>query len=284
MLGYKADILCLQEVDRSFFNGLLKDAMLQNSVSYEGYLRLKPQDVGEGCAIFFRKDKYRYVMSHDIEDMVEELHSNKLFEDLFDKISKVETVYMKLKERKFCLQLILLQDCNDDSKYILVATTHLYFHPNFENIRLIQMIMWLRYIESILTQYKDKGIEPALIFSGDFNSCPTRGIYQLATTGHISSRHPDWYCGGKPNLIDDMELNHSLQLFSACGKREFTNYTAGYIGCLDYIFADKIRFDVKQLIPSPDVCDIQQYIACPSEVIPSDHIAQVCDLQWKSIV
>ena len=55
--GYKADLLCLQEVDRRLFNHDLEPTLeLKGMV---GRLKLKYSEVAEGAAIFWHKDKFR---------------------------------------------------------------------------------------------------------------------------------------------------------------------------------------------------------------------------------
>ena len=67
---------------------------------------------------------------------------------------------------------------------------------------------------------------------------------------------------------------------SACGTPEFTNYTSGFSGCLDYIFYQSSKFQVDQVIPLPSLEDVTQHTALPSIVFPSDHIALIADLKW----
>ena len=57
-LGYNADIICLQEVDKSLFDNDLSIQL--NDVGLTGLLKLKSGDVTEGAATFFRRSKFRF--------------------------------------------------------------------------------------------------------------------------------------------------------------------------------------------------------------------------------
>lgn len=57
-LGYNADIICLQEVDKKVFEYDLKP-MLGKS-GFLGMLKVKTGEVAEGVATFFRQSKFRY--------------------------------------------------------------------------------------------------------------------------------------------------------------------------------------------------------------------------------
>lgn len=91
------------------------------------------------------------------------------------------------------------------------------------------------------------------------------------------------FLGGEEQFVPDMNFSHRFNIDSACGVLPYTNYTSGFKGHLDYIYYDKDSFDVAQVIPLPDDKDLEFHTAVPSIVFPSDHIAQICDLKWKSV-
>ena len=77
-----------------------------------------------------------------------------------------------------------------------------------------------------------------------------------------------------------MSVSHSLSLASACGTPEYTNYCAGFKGCLDYIFYDKKNLKVNEVIPLPSHKYVTLHKALPSVIFPSDHLALVSVLSW----
>lgn len=80
--------------------------------------------------------------------------------------------------------------------------------------------------------------------------------------------------------VQDVELRQSFQLDSACGTPKYTNFTAGFADCLDYIFYEKNNLGVAQVVPLPSHEEVTQHTALPSIVFPSDHISLVSDLRW----
>jgi len=67
---------------------------------------------------------------------------------------------------------------------------------------------------------------------------------------------------------------------SACGTPDYTNYTHGFHGCLDYIFFDSTSFKCTDVVPLPSHEDVIKYTGLPNIVFPSDHIALVTTLEW----
>lgn len=88
-----------------------------------------------------------------------------------------------------------------------------------------------------------------------------------------------------PNTANDsfegLDLKHSFHFKNACGTEQYTNYTAGYRGVLDYIFLDSDKLDVEKVIPLPSHEEVTEFVALPSVYFPSDHLALVVDLKWK---
>ena len=76
-------------------------------------------------------------------------------------------------------------------------------------------------------------------------------------------------------------MQHNIDLVSACGTVDYTNYTPTFNGMLDYVFIDACHLAVEQVVPMPSHEEVTQYSGLPSVVFPSDHIAQVCDLSWR---
>lgn len=81
--------------------------------------------------------------------------------------------------------------------------------------------------------------------------------------------------------VTEFEVSHGVPLDSACGCPAYTNYTSGFNGCLDYIFYDKSKLEVAEVVPMPTHEEVTQNIAIPNIHFPSDHIAIVCTLKWS---
>lgn len=81
--------------------------------------------------------------------------------------------------------------------------------------------------------------------------------------------------------VQNVSIKHDMNLSSACGTPEYTNYTATFSGCLDYIFYQTDYLTVEQVIPLPSKEELSAYTGLPSIVSPSDHISLCVDLKWS---
>ncbi|NXH14936.1 PDE12 phosphodiesterase, partial [Bucco capensis] len=271
--GYNADLIFLQEVDKSVFVDSLAPAL--DAFGLEGLFKIKEKQ-HEGLATFYRRDKFSLLTQHDIA-FSEALLSDSLHKELCDKLAKYPLVQEKVLQRSSVLQVSVLQSTTNPSKKICVANTHLYWHPKGGNIRLIQIAVALSHIKHIAC---DLYPSIPIIFCGDFNSIPSSGTYTFINSGDIAEDHEDWVSNGEEERCN-MPLSHPFKLLSACGEPAYTNYVGGFHGCLDYIFIDKNALEVEQVIPLPSHEEVTTYQALPSVSHPSDHIALVCDLKWK---
>ncbi|XP_044307180.1 2',5'-phosphodiesterase 12 [Varanus komodoensis] len=273
LAGYNADIICLQEVDKSVFADSLGPAL--DAFGLEGLFKIKEKQY-EGLATFYRRDKFSLLSQHDIA-LNQALLEDPLHEELRDKLALYPQVQEKVLQRSSVLQVSILQSTNDSSRKICVANTHLYWHPKGGNIRLIQAAIALSHIRHVIND-----MYPAipLIFCGDFNSTPSTGTYSFVNNGSIAEDHEDWASDGEEHHCT-MSLTHPFRLKSACGEPAYTNYVGGFHGCLDYIFIDANALEVEQVIPLPSHEEVTTHQALPSVSHPSDHIALICDLKWK---
>ncbi|KAM9326803.1 2',5'-phosphodiesterase 12 [Gastrophryne carolinensis] len=273
LAGYQADLLCLQEVDRTAFTDSLAPAM--DAFGLEGHFLLKDKQ-HEGLTTFYRRARYRLCSQHDIL-LGQALSQDPLHQSLWESLQPYPGAREKVLQRSSALQVSVLESTSDPSRKICLANTHLYFHPNGGNIRLIQMAVALAHVRHVAYELYP-GIP--IIFCGDFNSMPSTGMYSYVRDGTIPDDHPDWTSNGEEERCN-MALSHPLKLRSACGEPAYTNYVAGFNGCLDYIFIDSERLEVEQVIPMPSHEEVTSHVALPSVSHPSDHIALVCDVKWK---
>uniref|UniRef100_A0A1A8HC36 2',5'-phosphodiesterase 12 n=2 Tax=Nothobranchius korthausae TaxID=1143690 RepID=A0A1A8HC36_9TELE len=274
LAGYNADIICLQEVDKGVFVDSLIPAL--DAFGLDGVFRVKEKQ-HEGLACFYRRSKFRLLSSHDIM-LSEALTSDSIHAELLEKVSANSTLKDKVLRRSTSLQVTILEDVIKPDRKVCVANTHLYWHPQGGNVRLIQMSVALKHLGHVISEVAP-GVP--LVFCGDLNSTPNSGVFQLLSESVIPQQHADWSSSG-PEESCSIQLNSGFPpLLSACGQPAYTNYVGGFHGCLDYIFIQPERMQVEQVIPLPSHQEVTTYKALPSVAHPSDHIALVCDLQWN---
>lgn len=278
IIGYNGDIICLQEVDEKVFHRDLLPAL--NDEGLDGFYDAKGGQVTEGLAVFFRESKLR-VLGHSRLILSEELQHNILFADLWEKVQTNPKLTERIVQRSTVLQVNVFESVEDPSKLLVVGITHLYFHPDADHIRLLQAGISLQILQQVMCLFQSKhpDKEVALLFCGDFNSTPEFGVYRLMTTQLIDFEDVDW-SSKVDECVKGINFNHNLELDSACGCPPYTNFTAGFYGCLDYIFYQSDKLTVKQVIPMPTHEEVTQHVALPSITFPSDHIPLIADLQF----
>ncbi|XP_061639803.1 2',5'-phosphodiesterase 12 [Phyllopteryx taeniolatus] len=279
LAGYHADVVCLQEVDKGVFLDSLTPAL--DAFGLDGVFKLKEKQ-HEGLATFYRRTRFKLLSRHDIT-LSEALTSDPLHAELLERISAYDTLRDKIVKRSTALQVSMLEDLHQAGRKVCVANTHLYWHPQGGNVRLVQMAVALRHLSHVIGE-----VAPGapLVFCGDFNSSPSSGVFQLLTEAKLPRQHADWSSSGpqeedSPSCLFAVDLTSPFPaLLSACGPLAYTNYVGGFQGCLDYIFIQPQSMRVEQVIPMPAHHLVTTYTALPSVAHPSDHIALVCDLRW----
>ncbi|XP_039298769.1 2',5'-phosphodiesterase 12 isoform X2 [Nilaparvata lugens] len=279
ILGYNADLIFLQEVDEFFFNRDLKYVL--GPAGYEGCFALKGSTVKEGVACFYSNDRFKLLHSESII-LGEVIQNNHCLNEIWEVISKKEALKLRVIDRHTTLQILTLESLDKSDELLVVANTHLYFHPDADHVRLIQAGISIKYITDYIDKLKkETRRNVSLIFCGDFNSVPECGIYKLMTTGLVPDDYIDWK-SNKEEAVEGLSLNQPWRMASACGTPQYTNFIQAFSGCLDYIFYQTDRLAVTQVVPFPTEEELRQHTALPSVVFPSDHIASIADLRWTS--
>jgi len=273
--GYNADVLCLQEVDTKIFNGYLEPTFAR--CGFTGIFAKKGGDISEGVSCIFNTQKFRLVESYNYV-LSEELANNSLLSDLWKAVQQNEQLKERILSRTTVCQVVVL-DVIGQPKRLVVANTHLYFHPDADHIRLLQITIGTRLAQNICRNNTNAEKDACLVYCGDFNSCPGSGVYEFMTKQYIEPNCSIW-SSNQDEAVRDLAVHNPCAMESAYGTPPFTNYTHLFSGCLDYIFYEKSKFTVQQVAPLPDLEVVTQNTGLPSIVFPSDHIALIADLEW----
>lgn len=115
LLGYHADIICLQEVDKGVFSDSLSPAL--DAFGMEGNFRIKEKQ-HEGLATYFRKAKLQLLSQHDIQ-LNEALRKDSLHSELLDNLSNNPILREKVMKRSTTMQ-VYLNDTQWNTQYYTI--------------------------------------------------------------------------------------------------------------------------------------------------------------------
>ncbi|KAL2745648.1 hypothetical protein V1477_006039 [Vespula maculifrons] len=275
LIGFNSDIICLQEVDNKIYDNDLMPTL--SLLQYKSMFNTKSES-SEGLAIFFNEERFEQ-LSFDCTVIGHNTEMPK-FALIWSKIQN-EKVKKRFLQRNTTAQVIALRSRERPLDVLVIANTHLYFHPDADHIRLLQAYYILLYIENLIEKIKQEHPQSnvSILLCGDFNSVPECGIYQLMTENYIPENYKDW-SSNLEETVKGVSLTYNVRFASACGTPIYTNYTPEFSGCLDYIFYEKNKLEVEQVIPLPNDEELALYVGLPSIVLPSDHISLCADLKW----
>lgn len=191
ILGYNGDIICLQEVDSKIFDLDLVPFLRMSD--YVG--TFKPKGIAaEGLATFFNSNKFSLIRNYGL-NIGENIPTLDIFRDLWIKIQNSEQLVKRITERSTAVQVTAIKAI-ESNKIVIIANTHLYFHPDADHIRLLQIGFCMKYVEFVYHQIKQElnveGNDISIVFCGDFNSIPECGIFKLMTEQHVEENFIDF--------------------------------------------------------------------------------------------
>ncbi|ACO66256.1 predicted protein, partial [Micromonas commoda] len=282
----KPDVVALQEVDKKWYDAFWVPQMRAAGYVPAGGLTEKTGLTREGCATFCRGDEWRPVRTEETGlntpgPMPEERDTSDWVSSqphLADALSKVNTV----------AQLAVLESAAGDGRAVVVANTHLFFHPGAVHLRVMQARWLLRHADGLRRRWVEAdneagrggGKEVGLVVCGDFNGEPFDGVIRFVRESVLGAGDGDWALGSVFRWGAAMHLRHPLALVSACGYPEFTNYVGGFAGSLDYVWFDSSALESVASMPMPPLDAVTAETALPNSEFPSDHLPMVADLRF----
>jgi len=192
LLRLDADIVFLQEVTLStcmkFITPLFGD-------KYAVRCTLKASRVSEGEALLLRKSAFQILEEKD-----------RLFKEIFRQDSKMHQSLREvaakwpdflrgvLPHMSTVFQFSVVRHIAT-GEVLVLANTHLFFHPLARHIRMLQLQCLLHEVAELREKYRlsPDGPLPRVIFGGDLNCKPdTAPVKHLLLEGMVPSDHPDW--------------------------------------------------------------------------------------------
>ncbi|CAL9042801.1 unnamed protein product, partial [Musa banksii] len=315
IIGYHADILCLQEVQNDHFEEFFAPELDKHG--YQALYKKKTSEVYggnsnavDGCATFFRRDRFSHVKKYEVE---------------FNKAAQsVTDVAMTAGQKKVALSrlikdnialIVVLEakfsnhgtDNSGKRQLICVANTHVSVHHEHKDVKLWQVHTLLKGLEKIAVS-----ADIPMLVCGDFNAVPGSAPHALLANGKVEPLHLDLAVDPLGILRPTSKITHQLPLVSAYSsfarmvgvspgleqqRRRmdastheplFTNCTRDFIGTVDYIFYTDIllfsladSLSVESLLELLDEENLRKNTAIPSPEWSSDHIALLAEFRCK---
>jgi len=201
ILNIDADIIGLQEVD----SGQLACMAALDALGWDSIYTRKLGAAADGCALFWRRSRFQ------LEGDAFELPLGGALETLplldptvLAALSQHEQTKDVLGSVTTVAQGVVLRDLSVPAKRLLVANTHLFYHPHANHIRLLQLHMLLSELGRRTELLESDGHGAvALVLLGDLNArkCsfgpsdigrPPQAAYRLVRDGIIFEDDPDW--------------------------------------------------------------------------------------------
>ena len=215
------DVVALQEVDKKWYDAFWVPQMRAAGFEPAGGLAEKTGLTREGCATFARRDKWRVASARVVDLKVpgplpEERDTDawvRTQPHLRDALSKVSTV------AHICVLESVLDDDAAETKTapgdsstdaastnlgggcrrsLVVANTHLFFHPGAVHVRVMQSRWLLRHADRArrarAAEAGGAGVV-GLVVCGDFNGEPHDGVMRHVADGRLSAGDSDWALG-----------------------------------------------------------------------------------------
>ena len=150
--------------------------------------------IHEGEAIFFESSKFSLIDTAS-SPLSKFFLNDPSCANLHHGLSLAPYFFHEVIKKHNIVLSVLLKSRDLPNHYLLVATTHLYYHPKGDHIRLVQVAIMLNFLKSKLEAYKQQLGQDAVIatlVTGDFNSCPCIAAYEYMVRGWVKCTHKDW--------------------------------------------------------------------------------------------
>ncbi|XP_013794673.1 uncharacterized protein LOC106478664 [Limulus polyphemus] len=304
---YFADIITLQEVETEQFYEFFLPELRRDG--YEGIFSPKSRAKivshnerrhVDGCAIFFRINKFTFIKENLVEFNQVALATAEGSDDMLNRVQTRDNIGLVA-----LLQPRVGPMSNDNStsshfhQPLLVCTTHMHWDPAYSDVKLIQTMMLMHELRQIAQDTAQNNYGSGhgsgastipLLLCGDFNSIPSSGVVEFLTTGKVSADHSDFKGFGYKDCLQKLgssktlnEYSHPFQISRAYkdGDIPYTNLTNDFKGVIDYIFYPDKHMRVVGLLGPLDEHWLKKnnVAGCPHPLIPSDHLPLLVELE-----
>ncbi|XP_031740193.1 carbon catabolite repressor protein 4 homolog 1 isoform X2 [Cucumis sativus] len=220
IVGYHADIVCLQEVQSNHFESFFAPELDKHG--YQALYKRKTNEVYngntqtiDGCATFFRRDRFAHVKKYEVE-------FNKAAQSLTDAqipTAQKKSTLTRLAKDNVALIVVLEAKFGNQGadnlgkrQLLCVANTHVNDHQDLKDVKLWQVSTLLKGLEKIAVS-----ADIPMLVCGDFNSVPGSAPHSLLAMGKVEPSHPDLAVDPLNLFRPPSKLIHKLQLKTVAG-------------------------------------------------------------------
>ncbi|KAF3815863.1 hypothetical protein GH733_015983, partial [Mirounga leonina] len=256
ILSCNADIISLQEVETeqyySFFLVELKERGYNGFFSPKSRARTMSEQERkhvDGCAIFFKTEKFTLVQKHTVEFNQLAMANSEGSEAMLNRVMTKDNigVAVLLELRKELIEMSSGKPhLGTEKQLILVANAHMHWDPEYSDVKLVQTMMFLSEVKNIIDK-ASRNLQSSVV--GEFGTIPL-GIIdyifyskpQLNTLGILGPLDHHWLVenniSGCPHPLipsDHFSLFAQLELLLPFlphvngihlpGRRNFAHYT-----------------------------------------------------------
>ncbi|KAI5965454.1 CCR4 [Candida theae] len=286
ILSYSTDIICMQEVETRTYMEFWAPLLAQKG--YKGFFHCKTrartmsndsdQKKVDGCATFYKVDKFTLVHKHNFEYSGACMGS--------DKYKKTEDYFTRFLN-KDNIALISFLEHKETKEKICFVNTHLHWDPAFNDVKALQIGVLLEELQGFIKRYQQASSmedlkKAPIVISGDFNSVKQSAVYQLFSTGS-SKDHFD-LAGKDYGTFTEHGFHHPFKLksaYDAVGELPFTNLSPSFTDNIDYIWYSTSKLQVRGLLGEVDKKYVSHCIGFPDPNFPSDHVPILAKFQIK---
>ena len=228
----------------------------------------------DGCAIFFKSDRFKLEEKHLIEfnQVALARPSLRKHKDMYNRVMTRDNIAVACRLTHL-----------ESEQSILIGTVHIHWDPTHRDVKLVQTIMLVEEMERLLGKHPQSSV----ILCGDFNALQDSGVGEFLENGSIGPGHEDF----GPHTYEpystegahqSLNLKNSYGLLSADEPLSFTNFTPEFNGIIDYIWHRPSNLTVTGLLGSVPTDYTKQFVGFPTQHMPSDHIPLLVEFKIES--
>uniref|UniRef100_A0A674DNY1 poly(A)-specific ribonuclease n=1 Tax=Salmo trutta TaxID=8032 RepID=A0A674DNY1_SALTR len=300
IMNCNADIISLQEVEtEQYYNYFLPEL---KDHGYEGFFspKSRARTMSEcdrkhvdGCAIFYRTEKFSLVQKHTVEFNQLAMANSEGSEAMLNRVMTKDNIGVAalLEVRKEMMEQSVGKSLHGmEKQLLLVANAHMHWDPAYSDVKVVQTVMFLSEVKNIvekatrslkLSSVSGETNAVPLVLCADLNSLPDSGVVEYLSSGGVDSTHKDF---------KELRYIDSLTNFNCNGKNGTLSHSClpssvyrsfCISGIIDYIFYSQPTLNVLGVLGplDPHWLHENNISGCPHPHIPSDHFSLFAQLE-----